>query len=656
MRKNFYFLFFVLIVIFAFAISGCFYVKPIPERTYTNVSIIGKALIDEPITSATVRFFDLDGKLLKEVEDETYKTGAFAVFFDRIPDSFTIEVTGGIYKGKPFSGHLYAEVRDLDPEFNNLIVSPISTLIHEYMASRPNISYESATDLIKSFLMIPKWVNIVDYYEYNGQHFSGREFAAELEMHEDFDIFIHNLLEELESSSYHYFGDEEEVGSIATSVLKFALEKIAAGLISWGAGEGADWILNLIIGGDGGDDTKAAIEQMSAQLSQIINALQNLSNQVKEAETRIVSEIRKNKWEADMNSIEDQLSLIDTMYGRLKGLADSDPNKVKDAAAALAESILDPSSGIEPAFRAINMKFIDLWNTDGLLKVWAGNVYEQMAKQYGQYLTEELYVDDIMPFYEQLEDFYSFIASYQIQAVNLLIEANNSNDGTLAEYFYNIYQAASRGEQADIFREASEYFIGWVDFFCNWGPSVTVDPEDNANFTRIVQRCEEVIGSLGNYDSLLVIRLMWLSNYNGTNSNKIKPYFNILRDTGLTFNLERDYGEEWSLITVEASESVQHLTDLFYTFDDGSTQEAAHGFRTYVFTDPATGTYVHNNDTIYGPVIIPHEYLEGTSFGDSPINDNYCALKYAYDVDQDPNGNKQYVTWIVFAYVNSEFF
>jgi hypothetical protein len=110
-----------------------------------------------------------------------------------------------------------------------------------------------------------------------------------------------------------------------------------------------------------------------------------------------------------------------------------------------------------------------------------------------------------MPFYEQLEDFYSFIASYQIQAVNLLIEANNSNDGTLAEYFYNIYQAASRGEQADIFREASEYFIGWVDFFCNWGPSVTVDPEDNANFTRIVQRCEEVIGSLGNYDSPLVI-------------------------------------------------------------------------------------------------------------------------------------------------------
>ncbi len=654
MRKNLYF--FVLIFIFALAISGCFYVKPIPERTYTNVSIVGKALIDEPITSATVRFFDLDGKLLKEVEDETYKTGAFTVFFDRIPDSFTIEVTGGIYKGEPFSGHLYAEVRDLDPEFNNLIVSPISTLIHEYMASRPNLSYGSATDLIKSFLMIPKWVNIVDYYEYNGQHFSGGEFAAELEMHEDFDIFIHNLLEELESSSYHYFGDEEEVGSIATSVLKFALEKIAAGLISWGAGEGADWILNLIIGGDGGDDTKAAIEQMSAQLSQIINALQNLSNQVKEAETRIVSEISKNKWEADMNSIEDQLSLIDTMYGRLKGLADSDPDKVKDAAAALAESILDPSSGIEPAFRALNMKFIDLWNTDGLLKVWAGNVYEQMAKQYGQYPTEELYVDDIMPFYEQIEDFYSFIASYQIQALNLLVEANNSSDGTLAEYFYNIYQAASRGEQIDIFREASEYFIGWVDFFCNWGPSVTVDPEDNANFTRIVQRCEEVIGSLGNYDSLLVIRLMWLSNYNGTNSNKIKPYFNILRDTGLTFDLEWDYGEEWSLTTVEASESVQHLTDLFYTFDNGSTQEAAHGFRTYVFTDPATGTYVHSNDTIYGPVIIPHEYLAGTSFGDSPINDNYCALKYAYDVDQDPNGNKQYVTWIVFSYVNSEFF
>lgn len=657
MKRNSCTLFFVLTFILVFFASGCFYVKPLPDKDYTNVTVVGKALIDEPIVGATVRFFDIEGNLLKEIEEETYRTGAFTVFFDSIPSSFTIEITGGVYKGRPFSGHLYAVIRDLDPDFNNLIVSPITTLVHEYMSSRPGVSYKTVVELVKSYLMIPEWVNIIDYYEYNAQHFSGEEFAKQLEIHEDFDIFIQKLLKELIDGSSRFLGTTEEVGSIATSILKYAVEQIASGLIGWGVGDGADWILNLIIGGDGGDDNKAAIEKMSEQLAQILGALQDLSNQVKEAETRIVSEIRKNKWESDMNSIEDQLALIDTMYGRLKGLADSDPTKVKDAAASLANNILNPNTGIEPAFRAINMKFISLWGTDGLLKIWAGNVYEQMAKQYGNDPTENLDVDDIMPFYEQLEGFYSFIVSYQIQAANLLVEANNASDGTLAEYFFNIFQAANRGEQADIFREASEYLIGWVDFFCNWGPNVTVDPGlDWANFTRIVQRCEEVVGGLGNYDSLLVIRLMWLSNYNGHNSSKIRPYFNILRDTGLKFNLERDYGTDWQIMTIEASESVLHLTDLFYTFDDGSTQEAPHGFRTYVLTDPATGTYMHSNDTVFGPVIIPTEYLSGTSFGQAPVNDNYWSEEYAYAVDHNPKGSNQFVTWIVFAYVGDEFF
>jgi len=645
-----------LALIVAFLVSGCIVVKPVPEKNYTNVTVIGKALIDEAVVGATVKFFDLSGTLLKEVENETYETGSFAVFFESIPDAFTIEVSGGTYNGIPFSGHLYAEIRDLNADFNNLIVSPVSTLVHKYMVSRPGLSYEKAVALVKSFFVIPEWVHIVDYYEYNKQHFAGEVFAEELLTYEDFDIFMNNLLEELEGGSVHYFGVEDDLGSIASSILKYAVEQIASGLIGWGVGDAADWILDMIVGGNGGEDDKAAIAKMSEQLTQIINALQNLSNQVKEAESRIVSEIRRNKWENDMNSVEDELALIDTMYGRLKGLADSDPTKVKDAAAALAESILDPSTGIEPTFRALNMKFISLWGTDGLLKVWAGNVYEQMAKEYGNYPTEEIFVDNIMPYYEQLESFYTYIASYQIQAVNLLLEANNANQGTLADYFFNIYQSANRGEQADIFREASEYFIGWVDFICNWGPTVTLDPEDSANFVRIVQRCEEVIGSLGNYDSLMVIRIMWLSNYNGVNSGKIRPYFNILRDTGLTFDLEWDFGDQWSITTVDASDSEQHLTDLFYTFDNGSTQEAPHGFRDYVFTDPATGTYLHNNDTIYGPVIIPQEYLSGTSLGAAPINDNYCTLEYANYVDHDPDGNNQYVTWVIFSYENSQFF
>jgi len=648
----------LLLAIVVLMLSGCVIVRNHSGGDdLTDVYLLGKAMINGPIVGGTVRVYDLENHLLKEVANETYTSGTFCLFFETITSDFRIEVTGGTYNGIPFTGHLYSEVRDLDPKLHSIIVSPFSTLVSKYVQNKPGTQYTEAVKLMKSFLMIEDYVRIGDYYEFHEDFFSPGVFETQMNENGGFDLFMDYLLADMENGLLHSFASDVPPGSIGSTVLKFALSEIADGLSAWAIGKGADWILNLITG-DNGDDHEQDIKNMESQLNTIIQELEKLSKQVSEAEKRIVSEIRKNRWDADMNAIQDELSLIDTMYGRLDIIAQSDPDKVKKPANELVNSILDPNDGIEPAFRTINKNMIDLWNTDGLLKTWAGNVYEQYWAEYSQTVTETLFVDEVMPYYDQLVSFYEYIAAYQIKAVNLLIEADHAKDQIYSDHFFNdIYLPAARGRQADIMRSASEYFISLVEFYTNWAPWVTVDPNwHQRNFARIIQKCTETLGSLGNYKSMLSIHLMWLSNYTFQHSQEIRPYMNNIRDNGLTFDLEWDKTQnDWGFLTIEASESSLNLSDNFYTFDDGSKLSFPLGYRDYVLTDIPTATYIHSNLTIYGPVIIPQAYVAGTDLGDAPISHDYETEHFLMNIDQDPNGDNQYHGELVFLYAKNHY-
>ena len=480
----------LLLVIVVMALSGCVIVRHHSGGDdLTDVYVLGKALINAPIVGGTVRVYDLEHHLLQEVTNETYTSGTFCLYFENIPSDFRVEVTGGTFNGLPFTGHLYAEIRDLDPKLHSIIVSPFSTLVSKYIQNKPGTEYAEALNLVKSFLMIEDYVRIVDYYEFHEDFFSPGVFETRMNENGGFDLFIDILLADMEDGLLHSFATTVSERGISSMILKFALKEIADGLSAWAVGQGADWILNLITGDDG-NDYEQDIKNMENQLNTIIQELEKLSKQVSEAEKRIVSEIRKNRWDADMNAIQDELSLIDTMYGRLDIIAQSDPEKVKQPANELVNSILDPNNGIEPAFRTINKNMIDLWNTDGLLKTWAGNVYEQYWAEYSQTVTENLFVDEVMPYFDQLVSFYEYIAAYQIKAVNLLIEADHAKDQIYSEYFFNeIYLPAARGRQADIMRSATEYFISLVEFYTNWEPWITVESGwHERNFAKIIQK------------------------------------------------------------------------------------------------------------------------------------------------------------------------
>src|SRR6056297_3390922 len=239
----------LLLAIVVLTLSGCVIVRNHSGGDdLTDVYLLGKAIINSPIVGGTVRVYDLENHLLKEVTDETYTSGTFCLFFETIPSDFRVEVTGGTYNGLPFTGHLYSEVRDLDPKLHSIIVSPFSTLVSKFIQNKPGTQYAEAVKLMKSFLMIEDYVRIVDYYEFHEDFFSPGVFETRMNENGGFDLFIECLLRDMEDGLLHSFATTASERGLSSTILKFALSEIGDGLAGWAIGEGADWSLILITG------------------------------------------------------------------------------------------------------------------------------------------------------------------------------------------------------------------------------------------------------------------------------------------------------------------------------------------------------------------------------------------------------------------------
>jgi len=205
----------LLLAIVVLMLSGCVIVRNHSGGDdLTDVYLLGKAMINGPIVGGTVRVYDLENRLLKEVTNETYTSGTFCLFFETITSDFRIEVTGGTYNGIPFTGHLYSEVRDLDPKLHSIIVSPFSTLVSKYVQNKPGTQYTEAVKLMKSFLMIEDYVRIGDYYEFHEDFFSPGVFETQMNENGGFDLFMDYLLADMENGLLHSFASDVPPGSI----------------------------------------------------------------------------------------------------------------------------------------------------------------------------------------------------------------------------------------------------------------------------------------------------------------------------------------------------------------------------------------------------------------------------------------------------------
>src|SRR6056297_579326 len=227
----------LLLAIVVLTLSGCVIVRNHSGGDdLTDVYVLGKAIINSPIVGGTVRVYDLENHLLKEVTDETYTSGTFCLFFETITSDFRIEVTGGTYNGIPFTGHLYAEVRDLDPKLHSIIVSPFSTLVSKYVQNKPGTQYTEAVKLMKSFLMIEDYVRIADYYAFHEDFFSPNEFETQMNEKGGFDLFVEILLADMEDGLLHSFASTDSDRSVSSTILKYALSEIGDGLAGWAVG------------------------------------------------------------------------------------------------------------------------------------------------------------------------------------------------------------------------------------------------------------------------------------------------------------------------------------------------------------------------------------------------------------------------------------
>ena len=406
--------------------------KPLKKHPLT---LEGKALLNHPITGATVQIYDLSGSLLYSVESATGENGSFSIT-RRLPKSFWIVITDGWMDGEPFDHDVRRYIR-LFKEKDYYKVNAVTTLMAEYQARQPKLSHMQIKKAVANYLSIPDSTDldeIIYSSEWFCYHFSHylfmKEFMKEVEADEGSKVlseFISQLIDELEAWETRSFYDTESVGS---SLFQDAMAALLDGAMSEFGGEGAGWILGLLNLGGGDDnrfiDMQTDLNKILSDLSQIIGLLEGLASQLALDMDKVETYIEGINAQSAITSIKshygpedkDQVGSPNTLkyYSYLRS-KDSDPTTK-----ALIAKLVDNVNGvwdIETQVLAIHDAIIpDIGGTEGLLDLWTDTFI----------LQGHVSDDQLMDYYKTLERYFGVLLFYQFKGANMVVEALNYED------------------------------------------------------------------------------------------------------------------------------------------------------------------------------------------------------------------------------------
>ena len=422
--------------------------KPLKKHPLT---LEGKALLNHPITGATVQIYDLSGSLLYSVESATGENGSFSITRP-LPKSFWIEITDGWMDGEPFDHDVRRYIR-LFKEKDYYKVNAVTTLMAEYQARHPKLSHMQVKKAVANHLSIPDSIDldeIIYSSEWFCYHFSHYLFMKEAEVCEGLTQFISQLGDEIEAGETRSFYDTESVGS---SLFQDAMAALLEGAMSEFGGEGAGWILGLLNHGGGDDqrfiDMQTDLNEILNDLSQIIGLLEGLAKQLALDTNRVETYIEGINAQAAITTIKthygpedkDQRGSTNTLkYYSFLRTEDSDPT-TKDQIARLVTNI-NGAWDIETKVMAIHDAIIpDIGNTEGLLDLWTNEFL----------LQGHVSDDQLMDYYKTLETYFGVLLFYQFKGANIVVEAQNyqSSSGALS-YLTGTFQPQIK-EQTDRF-------------------------------------------------------------------------------------------------------------------------------------------------------------------------------------------------------------
>ncbi len=427
-------------------ISGCN-----SDDDNENLRISGIATAGEPIESATVSLYTLDGQVIENFNDETQSQGTFLVSVPRsqVRNGYRVEVTGGVLaaSGIPFTETLTAVVDHAVREERQLLhVGYASTVLAGYMDRHPEEDSRVAESTVAGFLNIPETQHLLtDLFFYEG-HFSEDEFAGQAAQNGGLDIFVETLLDEMDAGDQvgRTFAPPPMVGSAKSAFVEGLIEGAGSEVGSRAAG----WVLDSIFGES---DTPQyptdpavlnAIQENGMAISNLRKEIEifeaNVNNKLRE----LLTQAEQNEYTILVTALADEIAMLQRQEGNLwflcTHLDDPEDTDWKSYAEDLRND-LDVHE-LEDALRKFQ-RILGGADTSSAIDLW-GFLQTRHAVNAKNH--------------QSLFDQYQMYANLQMTTLNLLLEKRHESEKGLSPQYYVDLYVSGMEKQADIFLKRVE--------------------------------------------------------------------------------------------------------------------------------------------------------------------------------------------------------
>jgi hypothetical protein len=459
----------------------------LPRDSVASTRVVwGTATLDGPLEGATVSIYDMDGEEVYGEKNVTGEDGSFIFELDPesldrkdTPDDFIIVATGGMHNDEPFNGTLRSVVyHHVDGDY--IVVNIVSTVIAAYMEEHPDETYSDAIAAVKTFLVVPSGIDLVNVSEYDDIYFNAHLFMVEAAGYGAFDTFIEHLLRDMDPGGTHAFhGVNDSVGGVFTKgFLKAGLKTIGNGILSNMLGRGVGWLMSDVLGIGGGpsptqekilkqiaqvnmrmdavegdlEDIQTGVQHLEQGQQKIMNRLDALTQQLesrlealaKELEVE-VSELQayqefsclKSRRTTITTAIIPPVSDINTTFTKVYRLSQVNitaPHyqSYQNLSDKYVDGILD-NDGIETQLETMHNNLVSFLGEKGLLEVWMEIATKAADNS-----------SNITQIYQDFENRFSYLLGIELKGINLVVEAYHAqfgNDTQLAEAFWDDWNA-----------------------------------------------------------------------------------------------------------------------------------------------------------------------------------------------------------------------
>jgi len=458
--------------------------------------VYGKVHLDKPVVGATVSIYDMDGTMISEEKDATYKTGSFfekaawgvGSWDGAIPNDFKIVATGGLLGDEPFLGTMVRIVQNYNEERENWAfydLNAITTLIAVYLDKHPEVNYAEAEEVVQQFLDVPAnltMAEVISHCDYYDVVFHHETFMFEASDYGGFDAFIDSLVDEIDSGLKHPFkGTSPGIWSL---VFGFVGKALLNGLIHHGEGKALDWIMSFL--GSGEDESQRNLDEITEKLDQVLSTLNEIKQEIEEMK-HMIQELSNalNKLETELKKYImalgslDPIAKIEETFDELRDMADCE--YVSNATLMnFRNDILSTTQGIKYAMALLHKLITGHEDPiqDGLLEIFTKSMLDEISWKNPLSWCQYHFVN----YYEALETYFLKLLLVQLKGQDLVLEAHlYQNETEMAnKYLVNHIQPRIKA-QVEIFINCVEYLV------FNGHPSFTAEVPNFSPLPKFVE-------------------------------------------------------------------------------------------------------------------------------------------------------------------------